>query len=132
MLSSIFSVVSGYLGMAAVVMIGTAIAAAAFIPGGFAGAKSLQGSLPRTYLYSNLALSFVGALLGGWLSARLAPHNPVIHAAALAVLLLVMSGVSAKTQATKQPAWYPWTIAAIGVAGVMLGGVWEASSVTLR
>ena len=126
MFSSIVSVVGGYLGMAVVVMIGTAIATAAFIPGGFAGTKNLQGQLPTNYLYSNLALSFVGAVFGGWLTARLAPAHPVYHAVALAAFLLVMSALSAKTQMSKQPPWYPWTIAAIGVAGVLLGGIWEA------
>jgi hypothetical protein len=128
LMSSIISVVAGYLGMAVVVMIGTALAAAVFIPGGFSAARSLKNAPPANYLYANLALSFVAALFGGWLCARLAPNNPLVHAGALAAVLLVMSLLSAKSQAAKQPSWYPWTIALMGVAGVLLGGVWFVAS----
>ncbi len=114
--------------MAVIVMTGTAIAAAVMIPGGFAGARSMHGIPPRNYLYSNLALSLVAALFGGWLTARLAPASPMLHAAVLAIFLLAMSFVSARSHAARQPAWYPWAITVIGVAGVLLGGVWEVSA----
>lgn len=127
MLKSIASVITGYLAMAAVVMIGTIAAAAAMIPGGLAAARALEGQPPRNYLYANLALSIVAGVLGGWVTARMAPGSPLAHAAALAALMLVMSVVSAKSQARKQPSWYPWTIAAIGIAGVLIGASWETS-----
>lgn len=125
MVRSIGSVVAGYLAMAVIVMIGSVAAAGAMIPGGFAAARNLQGQPPRNYLYANFILSLVAAIFGGWLSARMAPANPMAHAATLAAFLLVMSVVSAKKQSRNQPAWYPWTIAAIGVGGVFLGGLWE-------
>jgi hypothetical protein len=127
-LTSIVAVVSGYLGMAVVVMIGTALAAAVLIPGGISAAKSLKEAPPPNYLYANLALSFVAALFGGWLCARLAPNNPLVHDGALAAILLIMSLLSAKSQASRQPPWYPWTIAVTGVAGVVLGGLWFVAS----
>lgn len=123
--ASILSVVAGYLAMAAIVMIGTAIAAAAMIPGGIAGAREMEGTPPHAYLYANLAASFVAALLGGWVAARLAPRNSMLHSAALAMLLLAMSVLSFRSQAARQPRWYPITIALIGMTGVMAGGFWE-------
>ena len=125
MLRSIASVVIGYLAMAVFVMAGTIFATAVLIPGGFAAAKNLSGDPPKNYLYANLLISFAAAVLGGWLCARLAPAHPLIHAIVLAALLLVMSLVSAKSQADRQPSWYPRTIATIGVLGVVLGGMWH-------
>lgn len=131
MLRSIVSVVTGYLAMAIIVMIGTVAATAAMIPGGFAAARKMEAPPPRSYLYANLVLSFVAALSGGWITARLAPSVPIVHSAALALLLLLMSVVSAKAQGKNQPRWYPWTIAAIGAVGVLLGGLWELWTVAV-
>ena len=128
MAASILSILGGYVAMAAIVMIGTAIAAATMLPGGIAGARKIQGPPPRDYLIANLGASLVAALLGGWVTARLAPHNPILHAAVLAAFLLAMSVLSARSQAGKQPRWYPITIALIGVAGVMLGAMWVAAT----
>lgn len=124
-LSSVLSIVIGYVGMAVIVMIGTAIAAATLIPGGFRAAKEMKSEPPRSYLYANLALSFVGALFGGWLCARRAPFNPMIHVDVLAILLAVMSLASSRSYSAKQPSWYPRTITFVGFTGVLLGGLWE-------
>jgi peptidoglycan/LPS O-acetylase OafA/YrhL len=128
MLQSIASVVAGYFALAVIVIIGTIAATAATIPGGLAAAKNPDLVPPRSYLIANLALSFVGAMFGGWLCARLAPSNPLIHAAVLAVFLIVMSAISAKSQGRNQPPWYPWTIGAAGAAGVLIGALWEVWS----
>ncbi len=128
MVSSIASVVWGYLAMAVIVMAGTALVAALMLPGGIAGARKMEGHPPRNYLYSNLALSFAAGLCGGWITARRAPQNPMRHSALLAIFLLAMSALSARTQASRQPRWYPVTIAVIGVLGVLLGGVLETAS----
>src|SRR5438552_17254924 len=128
MLESIASVVAGYFAMAVIVITGTIAATAATIPGGLAAAKNPDLVPPRSYLIANLALSFVGAMFGGWLCARLAPGSPLIHAAVLVVLLLVMSAISAKSQGRNQPSWYPWTIGVAGTAGIFIGALWEVWS----
>ncbi len=125
---SIGSIVSGYIVMALIVMIGTIAATAAMIPGGFGMMKNPVVPAPRQYLIANLAVSFVAALVGGWLTARMAPNAPMMHSAILGALLLVMSVVSARTQRTGQPSWYPMTLAAIGVVGVLIGGFLKASA----
>ncbi len=126
MLKTIESVIAGYLAMAAVVMIGTVAAAATMIPGGLAGAKALDRPPPRNYLLANLVVSFVAALVGGWVTTRMAASRPGLHAIALAVLVVLMSVVSARSQAKQQPKWYPWTIAVVGVAGILLSLIFTA------
>lgn len=124
-MSSVLSIVIGYFGMAVIVMAATPIAAATLIPGGFKAAKEMKSAPPISYLYANLALSFVAALFGGWLCALRAPFNSMIHVDVLAILLVVVSLASSRSYAVKQPRWYPRTIAFVGFAGVLVGGAWE-------
>lgn len=128
MLASILSVITGYVVMAVIVMLGTVLAAGTLYPGGFSAAKKMETPPPRGYLNANLALSFVAALAGGWACAYRAPSDPMIHVAVLAALLLAMSFFSAKSFTGKQPAWYPKAIGLIGVAGVLVGGLWRVWS----
>lgn len=123
MLSSILSVVTGYIVMAIIVMLGTLLAASALYPGGLTAAKKMETPPPPIYLKANLALSLVAAFAGGWVCASRAPSDPMIHVAVLAALLLVMSFFSAKSFGANQPTWYPKTIGVIGVAGVLTGGL---------
>jgi len=131
MFQSVLSVVVGYLVMAIIVMIGTIALAAAIIPGGLSGMRNAQAPPPpsKGYLYANLALSLVAAVVGGWLTARMAPNAPFTHAAVLAAFVVAMGVVSARNEKARQPSWYPWTIAIVGVAGVLIGGVCELRSV---
>lgn len=128
MLQSIASVVAGYFAMAFLVIIGTIAATAATIPGGLSAARDQGLVPPRNYLIANLAVSFVASMFGGWLCARLAPGSPLIHAGALVVLLIVMSVISARSQARNQPSWYPWTIGVVGSVAVFIGALWEVLS----
>lgn len=135
MLKSVLSVIAGFLTMAIVVMLGTFAAAAALLPGGLAAVRNSQGPPPSqsgTYLLANLAVSFIAAVLGGWVAARLAPGSPKAHVIALAVLVVLMSIATAVTQkaaTSNQPGWYPITIAVLGVVGVLVGGIWRSGSV---
>jgi predicted MFS family arabinose efflux permease len=131
MLRSVLSVIEGYVVMAVVVMIGTIAATAALVPGGLAAMKNAKASPPitpsRNYLAANLLISLIGAILGGWVTARVAIYSPMIHVGILALLIVAMSFLSARKQgSTGQPSWYPMTIAVLGIAGVLLGGVLAA------
>jgi hypothetical protein len=134
MLRSVLSVIEGYVVMAVVVMLGTFAATAALVPGGIAAMKNARkdGTFApgRNYLSANLLISFIAAMLGGQVTARVAITAPMVHVGVLALLIVVMSVVSARTQgsAAGQPSWYPKTIAVLGVAGVLLGGVLQAKS----
>jgi hypothetical protein len=70
-----------------------------------------------------LVVGLFAALGGGWVTARLAPGNPVRHVLALVVLLIAMSAVSVLVPSEQAaPAWYQAGLAVVGVCGALLGG----------
>jgi hypothetical protein len=122
MLRSISAVLGGYVAMAGLVLGGTAIAAAALVPGGLDAMRTpATGPLPNSYLSANVAVSLLAAVVGGWVAAAIAQSNAGFHVAALAALILLMGAVSGRTAGAKQPSWYPWAIPLVGVVGVTLG-----------
>jgi hypothetical protein len=67
----------------------------------------------------------LAAVAAGLVCAWVADDHVWRHIWALAAFVLAMSVVSAKSGQSGSPKvskWYPYTIAAIGVAGVILGG----------
>ena len=75
------------------------------------------------YLVLNLLGSFLAAGLGGFVAVAFAGGRMAsawLLAAAMAVLSL---GAILGEPAARQPSWYPLVVAALGVAGVALGGV---------
>ncbi len=124
-LRSVAAVLVGFGFMAATVMAGTIIATQLFIPGGMraAAAGAAPAAVPPLYLAANLALSFIGAVFGGWLAARIGDRAPMAHAAALAALTALLAIISAsQTVAGPQPSWYAAVVGTIGVVGVLAGG----------
>lgn len=128
---SIAAIIAGFGFMASTVMVGTIIATALFIPGGLtaASAGAVPASLPLGYLAANLTVSLLGAVLGGWLAARIATHAPFAHAIVLAAIVASLS-IATLMSAPQgpQPAWYSVTVGAIGALGVLLGGWLRASA----
>src|SRR3954462_126949 len=96
-LRSIAAVVAGFGFMASTVMVGTIVATVLFVPGGLAIAQGgvAPASVPPLFLAANLAVSFLGAVFGGWLAARIGASAPFGHAVVLAVLTGALSVVSA-------------------------------------
>jgi hypothetical protein len=83
----------------------------------------------RAYLALNFFVCGMGGLVGGWLTARVAPSSPYAHAAALAALVALIS-IPAATGApsASYPGWYPGAIGLIAVLGVLLGGKLRAAA----
>ena len=79
--------------------------------------------------YANLGVAGVGAVIGGWLAARVAPRFPYAHAAALAALVgvIALPSLTGPSQAP-QPGWYPAALALVAVLGVLLGGKLRAAA----
>jgi hypothetical protein len=73
-----------------------------------------------------LALTYriVYTVLGGYVTARLAPHAPMRHVWVLAVIGLVIGslGAVATIPMNLGPAWYPIAIAITAVPCTWLGG----------
>jgi len=121
MVRSIVGVVAGFLAMALLTMIATAIAAKAMLAAG--------GDPPRPtppYLAVNLAYSAAFAVLAGYLSAVIAARAPVGHALVLAGLLLAMGILSFTLNQPGQPRWYAATLIGLGPFGALLGGYLRA------
>ncbi len=120
MVQSIGAVIGGFLIMAVLVVVTTAVASAALL-------KAPEPNSPQkpnaVYLAANLICSFLAALAGGYACCWIAPYAPMNHAVALAILMAVMSVLTAITSRPNngQPQWYPWVIAVIGVTGILAG-----------
>jgi hypothetical protein len=130
-LRSIVAIVAGFGFMVSTAMVGTIIAAALFIPGGAGSLRTgaVPASLPAAYFAANVATSFLGAVFGGWLAARIGAWAPFAHAAALAVLTTVVSVVSVfQVPPGAQPGWYAIVIGLIGVGGILIGGKLRAAA----
>ena len=125
-LRSIAAVVAGFGFMVSTVMVGTIVAARLFLP---AGVPAGAAAVPGAYLAASLALSFVGAVVGGWLAARIGNAAPMAHAGALAVVTIVLAVAAARSPAPgPQPAWYAMAVGAMSAAGALTGGRLRASA----
>src|SRR5436853_6585270 len=65
-------------------------------------------------------------VLGGYLTARLAPRHPMKHALILGAVGTAFGAVGAYVGITKNlgPAWYPVLLALSGLPCCWLGGLW--------
>lgn len=123
LLRSVAAVAAGFATLAIGVMVVTRVAVAAL------GVE--PGQPPeRSFLALNVAYSAVLSVLAGWLTAKAAPRAPRVHAAALAGVLLFLSGAAllgARGQpVAEQPSWYPYLKLLLGPAGAIAGGWWFA------
>ena len=89
------------------------------------------GVLPKGHLFvgTGLILVVLGyravfSLLGCYLTARLAPRNPMKHAVILGAIGVILSSIGAVVGADLGPAWYGWTLAVISLPIAWLGGRW--------
>lgn len=89
------------------------------------------GVLPKGTLFvgTGLILVVIGyravfSLIGCYLTARLAPQNPMKHALILGALGTILStgGAIANTNLNLGPAWYAWSLVVISLPIAWLGG----------
>ncbi len=114
MVKSIIAVVAGYAAMAILVIITTMLAAAFLL--------NDPNEVTSAYLVVNLILSLISAVVGGWITAKLAPNNKKRHVQILAGLIIVLGLLSLTQTLIGQPVWYPWVIMLIGAGGALYGG----------
>ena len=71
-----------------------------------------------------LAYHLLFVVLGGFVTARLAPDHPVAHAITLGVLGIVFStlGLIAILTQDLAPAWYGWALVVLAIPLTWLGG----------
>lgn len=83
---------------------------------------SLQaGGTVMNYLVLSLSWTVAGAVISGYIAARVAGAHEFPHAAALGLLMIVVSVVSMRQQGIGEPGWYQTTIAGCGPISAMLG-----------
>jgi hypothetical protein len=73
-----------------------------------------------------LAYRIVYTVIGGYLTARLAPHAPMRHVMILGCIGLVVSSAGALVAITQHdlgPAWYPIALALVTIPCCWLGGL---------
>ena len=127
-LRSVAAIAVGLGFMAATVRTGTLVASG--LIGGGPGAGNPSPMATATYLYVNLAICGIGAILGGWLAARVASFAPYGHAAVMAAVVAVLSitTVTGAAAAPSYPGWYPSALGFVAVLGVLLGGKLRAAA----
>ena len=109
---------AGFLTMA--VLVGVATALLMKLAPEWVGEK---GNPRRGYIALNLGYSFIAAIAGGYVTAWMAQANPLIHVLALALIVLLLSALSALQQRGMQPIWYQLTLLAMTPIGVFIGGI---------
>ena len=75
------------------------------------------------YTFVNLGCTFVAAGGGGYVTAWMARHNPLVHVLALAITVLLLSALSALQQRGKLPVWYLLALVALSPIGTFVGGL---------
>jgi MFS family permease len=125
MIRSVAAIGAGLGFMAATVTVGTLVASSVLRDGG--GGPSAMAV--ATFLYANLVICGVGAVLGGWLAARIASYAPYGHASAMAAVVAVLSiSTATGVPAPAYPSWYPSALGLVAVLGILLGGKLRAAA----
>jgi len=128
MLHSVLAVVVGYLTMAILVMVTTALAVRFVLHQPLGALRSPQTHpLSPAYLAANVTGSGIAAVIGGGVTAALAAGHPVTHGAALACLMLLMAVLSLRQMGSAQPRWYRGVLVAVMPALAVGGAVLYAA-----
>jgi hypothetical protein len=117
-LRAFLALLAGFATIALVVMIATALLK--WLTPDWVGE---QGKPQRAYMFVNLGYSFLAAAAGGYVTAWAAHANPLVHALALAITVLLLAGMGAIQQRGKQPVGYTLALVALSPLGVLAGGL---------
>lgn len=118
------ALLAGFVAMAAIA------AAVTFLLARLVPAWSGAQSRPRPgYVFVNLGYSFLAAAAGGYVTAfvasskQAAAANPLVLVLALALVVLLISALSAMQSRGKLPVWYLLAAVATAPLGVLVGGL---------
>ena len=117
-LHAFLALVAGFVVMV-VLVLGLSAMIARIVPS-WTGA---EGVVQPGYAFVNLGSAFLAAAAGGYLTALVAAANPLIHALALAMVVLALAALSALQSKGKQPVWFALAQVAISPLGVLAGGL---------
>ncbi len=80
-----------------------------------------DGGAVMNFLVVSVTWTVAAAVLAGYMAARIAGSREFPHAAALGLLMVILSLVSMRQEGIKQPGWYQTTIAGCGPISAMIG-----------
>ncbi len=131
MVQSVLAVLIGFVVMAVLVMMTTALAMRFVLR---VPLSAMRGgttmALSPAYLATNVAASGIAAVVGGYTAGVFAHHDRIAHGIALAAVMVVMSLVSKKHSGAAQPGWYRVLLVtvmpALAVSGAALCGALAA------
>jgi len=92
------------------------------------GADALTKPFPAGYVWGKLAAAAVGALAGGFTTSRITAGRSLFTVVVLALILFVAAAGPAVRGAgafPNDPTWFPLTLAAVELLGVLVGGAVE-------
>jgi|SRR3989344_737653 len=120
---SVLGVVLGYV-VTAILVVGGFATIGAVAPDAFPAGASERAS--TAVLVTVLALGVFQATIGGYVTGVIAKRAPLLHATALAGLVLVFGAWSYFTPndaaTSHQPTWYNVGLVIVGVLGTLAGG----------
>jgi hypothetical protein len=117
-LHAFLALLAGFVTMAALVAMATA-----FLRNLTPDWVEISGTPKPAYVFVNLGSSFLAAAAGGYVTAWIAQHNPLVHTLALAITVLLLAALSALQQKGQQPVWYLVALVALTPVGVLVGGL---------
>jgi hypothetical protein len=82
-----------------------------------------QGHPRPTYVLVNLAWSFLASMAGGCVTAWVSSNDPLRQTLVLAIIVLLLSGLSALQLRGRQPIWYQLLLIVLSPLGVLAGGL---------
>ena len=82
-----------------------------------------EGHPRPAYVAVNLFYSFLAAVGGGFVTASIAHDNALDTALALAIVILVLGGLSALQAKVRPPLWYQVPLLIVSPLGVIAGGL---------
>ena len=86
----------------------------------FTGLAESGGEI-MNFLVLSVTWTVAAAVLAGYTAARIAGSREFPHAAALGLLMVVVSLASMRQEGVSQPGWYQTTIAGCGPISAMIG-----------
>jgi hypothetical protein len=118
MLRSVLAVVAGFL-VTTLLAVGADLALRALVPGAF----SPDGRIERTsLLLLALAYGAASAVVGAYVTGRLAPSRPVTHALVLGAIALALGILASASRWDHAPAWYHLAALALTLPSAWAGG----------
>jgi hypothetical protein len=120
MIRSVLSVLAGYVAMAVAVTVGSYSLRKIFPD----TASAETGAAPLLAMILELVWATACAILGGYVTARVARGAPHIHAAVLAVIVLVLAIVFGLVAGSSPiPAWFRVLLPIFSAFGILAGAL---------